>query len=279
MKITVVLILVILLLEGCDLFSPDEKVENYVVKVEADSGVTVFPQIATVHQGEEVTFTYTIKEGYVLESITVNGVSITPVSNSFSVIANSDQTVRVTTKEKPKFIISASAGLNGTISPSGEVKVIEGKNQKFSIIPNVGFLVDTLRIDGQEIVPSVTYTFYDVSSNKKIEVTFKKDSILWPLLNIEWSRDSVYIDDNKYYEPGKEIINFYPGGRYTKLKDNILYEWTDWALDKNKTPVLLFYGGRSCVLELINGQKLILSHINEYNQKVTLVFSNHGYKN
>jgi len=41
---SVVLILVILLLEGCNLFSPDEKEEFCVVVVEADSGVTVLPQ-------------------------------------------------------------------------------------------------------------------------------------------------------------------------------------------------------------------------------------------
>ena len=41
MKNSVVLIVVIMLLEGCELFSPDEKEVFYVVKVEADIGVTV----------------------------------------------------------------------------------------------------------------------------------------------------------------------------------------------------------------------------------------------
>lgn len=275
MKNTVVLILVILLFEGCDF----GKEEMYVVKVEADIGVTVSPLNATVHQGETVTFTYTLKEGYDLVSIVVNGVSITPSSYTFTIIANSPElTVKVTTKEKQKFIITAIAGLNGTISPIGDVTVTEGQDQVFSIIPNTGFLVESLKIDDKEIVsPVKSYTFENVTSSKKIEATFKKDSLLWPLIYIEWSRDSVYIDDNKYYEPGKEILNFYPDGKATILWNNALYD-RNWALDKSKAPALLIYGGRSNKIEKINEQELIFSHINEYGQKVTLVCSNHGYK-
>jgi hypothetical protein len=96
-------------------------------------------------------------------------------------------------------------------------------------------------------------------------------------LYIEWSRDSVYIDDNKYYEPAQEIFNFNLGGKYTKLKNNILYEGS-WTLDNSKTPALLIYGGRSNKIEKISEQELIFSHINELGQKVTLVCRNHRYK-
>ena len=156
---------------------------------------------------------------------------------------------------------------------------MEGQDQTFSIIPDIGFLVETLIIGDQEIAsPVSSYTFSNVTFNKKIEATFKKDSLLWPLLYIEWSRDSVYIDDNKYYEPGKEILNFYSGGRYTVLWNNKLYDLTGWAVDKSKNPAILTYDGRLCKIEEINEQKLIFSYINADNQKVTHVYSNHGYK-
>lgn len=280
MKNSVVLILVILLLEGCNLFSPDEKEEFCVVVVEADSGVTVLPQKTTVHLGEQVTFTYILKEGYKLDNIIVNGVSIIPSDNSFSVIADSPElTVRITTKQE--LIISAIAGPNGSIDPSGDVVVIEGEDKTFWISPNAGFLTDTLRIDGQEIALSTSYTFSNVTSNKKIEVTFKKDSILWPLLNIEWSRDSLYVDNNKHYQPEKEILNFYPGGNYTKFWNGKLYErtgWAGWAVDKTQNPVILTYEGRSCKIEKISEEKLVFSYINEINQKVTHVYSAKRYK-
>lgn len=271
MKNTFVLILLILLFEGCDL----GKEEIYVVKVEADIGVTVSPLNATVHQGETVTFTYTLKEGYELDRIVMNGVTIIPFANSFSVTPTSpEMTVKVTTKEKQKFIISAIAKENGTISPMGDVTVVEGQDQAFSITPNIGFLVESLKIDGQAITSSASsYTFSKVTSNSEIEATFKKDSILWPLLYIEWNLDSIYIDNNKSPEAGEEILNFYSGGRYTVLWNNKLYDLTGWSVDKGKNPAILTYDGRSCKIEEINEEKLIFSYINEINQKVTHVYS------
>lgn len=126
-----------------------------------------------------------------------------------------------------------------------------------------------------------SYTFLSVSSNKSLDVTFKKDSILWPLLNIIWSRDSIYIDSWKWYEPGDEILNFSADGTYTSFWNNELYVrdgWMGWTLDRTKSPAVLKYGGRPCKLEKINIEKLIFSYINELNQKVTHVNSNHGYK-
>ena len=70
------------------------------MEVNTDNGVTVSPKSAIVNPGEKITFTYQLKEGYVLKGILLNGVSITPTSNTFSVTANSYQTISVTTEGK-----------------------------------------------------------------------------------------------------------------------------------------------------------------------------------
>lgn len=75
-----------------------------------------------------------------------------------------------------KYTITATAGANGTISPSGSVKVTAGGSQTFTISPSSGYVIDTLKVDGLEVKAATSYTFSDVNTNHTIEVTFKQES-------------------------------------------------------------------------------------------------------
>ena len=75
-----------------------------------------------------------------------------------------------------EYTITATAGANGTISPSGAVKVTAGSSQTFTISPSSGYVIDTLKVDGLEVTAATSYTFSDVSANHTIEVTFKQES-------------------------------------------------------------------------------------------------------
>ena len=72
--------------------------------------------------------------------------------------------------------ITATAGANGTISPSGAVKVTAGGSQTFTISPSSGYVIGTLKVDGLEVTAATSYTFSDVNINHTIEVTFKQES-------------------------------------------------------------------------------------------------------
>ncbi len=75
-----------------------------------------------------------------------------------------------------EYSITATAGANGTISPSGAVKVTAGSSQTFTISPSSGYVIDTLKVDGLEVTVATSYTFSDVNTNHTIEVTFKQES-------------------------------------------------------------------------------------------------------
>ena len=70
--------------------------------------------------------------------------------------------------------ITASAGINGSVSPSGSVSVREGGNQTFSITPYEGFAVADVMIDGKSIGVVSVYTFENVVSSHSIEASFIK---------------------------------------------------------------------------------------------------------
>lgn len=281
MKKLIFLALLIVLLAGCDFLSLKKGEEFFAVNVTADSGVTVTPMKAMVQKGENAIFTYTLKEGYVLNSIIVDGVSITPSSGSFTLTnIGSNKQVNIITKEKekPTFIISANADPNGRVTPSGDITVTEGQNKTFSIVANPGFLQDILKVN-DVIVPSVSsYTFSNVTSNAKLDVTFKKDSLLWPMLYIEWKQDSTYIDQYKWPEIDGDILNIYPDGTLVRTVKGVLRPPENYILDRSKSPVTIAYGGRICKIEEINDQRFVISYINGANQYVQLIFKNNGYK-
>ncbi|MDR2712583.1 MAG: InlB B-repeat-containing protein [Clostridiales bacterium] len=71
------------------------------------------------------------------------------------------------------YTITASAGSNGSIAPSGSVIVVEGANQTFNFIPLSGYEVDTVTVDGTAAPKANSYTFTNVTANHEIHVTFK----------------------------------------------------------------------------------------------------------
>jgi hypothetical protein len=68
--------------------------------------------------------------------------------------------------------ITASAGANGTISPSGAIIVAYGASQTFTMNPNTGYYIATLTVDGSPVTPAPRYTFTNVTANHTISVTF-----------------------------------------------------------------------------------------------------------
>jgi len=75
------------------------------------------------------------------------------------------------------FDITVTADSNGSITPSGTVKVVDTINQTFIFTPNTCYEIDSLWIDGvyePDSIAAGSYTFYNVTKNHSIKVSFKK---------------------------------------------------------------------------------------------------------
>ncbi|MFQ9149486.1 MAG: S-layer homology domain-containing protein [Eubacteriales bacterium] len=72
------------------------------------------------------------------------------------------------------YTIKATAGAGGSISPSGNVSVREGRDQTFTITPDTGYTVSDVRIDGNSVGAVESYTFENVGRTHTIEVIFMK---------------------------------------------------------------------------------------------------------
>lgn len=72
------------------------------------------------------------------------------------------------------YTIKATAGAGGSISPSGNVSVREGRARTFTITPDKGYAISNVKIDGKSIGAVKSYTFENVRRNHAIEVIFMK---------------------------------------------------------------------------------------------------------
>ncbi|HXC02605.1 MAG TPA: polysaccharide lyase family 7 protein, partial [Opitutaceae bacterium] len=83
-------------------------------------------------------------------------------------------------QQVPTFTITASAGSNGSISPSGTVTVNSGASQSFTITPSSGFVVSSVTVDGASQGAITTYKFSNVTANHTISATFASSGGLNP---------------------------------------------------------------------------------------------------
>lgn len=88
-----------------------------------------------------------------------------------TVTMNANKSVTATFSIKT-YTITATAGSNGTISPSGAVTVNYGANKTFTMTPNTGYQVADVLVDGVSVGVQTTYTFTNVTANHTISVNF-----------------------------------------------------------------------------------------------------------
>ena len=74
------------------------------------------------------------------------------------------------------YIIKASAGSGGTISPNGNVSVLHGSSKSFTITASDGYKITDVLVDGKSVGAVATYTFSNVREAHTITVSFTKEA-------------------------------------------------------------------------------------------------------
>ncbi|MBN1990681.1 MAG: chitobiase/beta-hexosaminidase C-terminal domain-containing protein [Bacteroidales bacterium] len=106
---------------------------------------------------------------------TVNKTGFVEATGAVTVVdADVNQAVALT---RVSYTIAASAGENGTITPTGDVSVAHGNNQAFVVEAAAGYHIASLLVNGTEVaeaagVASYTYTFSNVVADATITATF-----------------------------------------------------------------------------------------------------------
>ncbi|MBI3634213.1 MAG: hypothetical protein HY228_01180 [Candidatus Yonathbacteria bacterium] len=150
---------------------------TYTITSTTGTNGTISPLGATILlQGADQTYTITPTSGYVVDTLTVDSVSIATTTSYTFTNAQANHAIAVTFSLIPPppgtFAITATAGANGGVSPTGVTIVTQGNSQTYTITPSSGYSIGTLTVDTVSIATSTSYTFTNVQTNHTIEATF-----------------------------------------------------------------------------------------------------------
>ena len=143
------------------------------------------------------------------------------------------------------YTIKATAGAGGSISPSGNVSVREGRAQTFTITPDKGYAVSNVKIDGKSIGAVKSYTFKNVRRNHAIEVIFTKvngnpqTGVFVDVATGSYYEDAVDWAVENGITKGTDDTHFSPDGICTRAQA-VTFLWRTAGSPASKTSTMPF---------------------------------------
>lgn len=147
---------------------------TYTIMATAGPNGSITPSgSVSVNHGDNQSFTIIPATNYQVADVMVDGSSVGAVTSYTFTNVISDHTITASfsINTPNTYTITASAGANGSITPSGSVTVTHGESQAFTITPDTGYHVADVVVDGSSVGAVSSYTF-NVTSDHTINATF-----------------------------------------------------------------------------------------------------------
>ncbi|WP_232623055.1 PKD domain-containing protein [Pareuzebyella sediminis] len=152
-------------------FSAVEAV-SYTITASSGLGGAISPVGATeVDSGADQLFEMTPEEGYQIADVLIDGNSVGAVESYLFENVTTAHTIEVSF-ERITYIITASSGLGGEISPAGSIELQEGAAQVFEMTPEEGFEIADVLVDNVSLGVIENYTFTNVTESHSIHIIF-----------------------------------------------------------------------------------------------------------
>ena len=154
---------------------------NYTIIATAEANGDITPSgNVVVVGGTSPTFSFKSDPCYMVDKVFVGG-----VENAAAAVAgiytfdniHADDSIRVTFKQK-SYTITVITGANGVTTPTVNTSVLCGDNKIFTFIPDVGYIIENVFVDGVQNADATTngnYTFINVTENHIIAVIFQSE--------------------------------------------------------------------------------------------------------
>lgn len=157
---------------------------SYTITASAGNGGTISNVGSTsVNCGDDITYTITPDEGYMISDIEVDGQSIgTESSYSFTNVT-SDHTISATFEIIPagEVVIVVNADTEGgSVSPTGTQTITEGEDFTFTVTPDDCYEIGIVTVNGNEVSldENNSYTIANVTEPQSINATFNRLSYI-----------------------------------------------------------------------------------------------------
>ena len=146
----------------------------FIITASADANGTITPAGAVaVASGANQTFSIAANNCYQVADVVVDGISQGAISSYTFTVITATHSISATFSQL-SYNITASAGVNGTITPNGATQVNCGTSQTFSIAANSCYQVADVIVDGVSQGAISSYTFTNVTATHSISATFSQ---------------------------------------------------------------------------------------------------------
>ena len=207
-----------------------------IIRIEGDSntnGLTARLQIssgATLNGDVSIGFnTYDLVEDKLQNEGTINGdvsleartgltdtgtINGTVTIGEIVIVDNSGTINNVVgaTPDTASDTITATAGPNGSISPSGAVVVQPGQAQTFTITPDTGYDIRDVLVDGVSVGARTSVTFMSAIKDHTITASFVRNNFIEPTYYPDYDEDVDYLppaEDEEAEEAPEETQDLY----------------------------------------------------------------------
>lgn len=128
-----------------------------------------------VEQGQDQAFTMTPAEGQIVSDVKIDGVSRGSITKYTFKKVGRDHTIEAFfTGGTGVPMITVTHGDNGLVCPDGNVAVAYGGSKTFKFVPDPGYGVSEVLVDGVSHGKIATYTFSGVTGPHTLDVQFSK---------------------------------------------------------------------------------------------------------
>lgn len=142
---------------------------EYNITATAGSGGAITPGSTTVDSGQSAKFTISVNSGYVIQSVTGCGGTLS--GNTYTTApATANCTVNASFKPVT-YTVTASAGSGGTITPASTT-ISSGQTAKFTVSANSGYAIKSVTGCGGTLA-GTTYTTGAVVADCAVSATFE----------------------------------------------------------------------------------------------------------
>lgn len=164
----------------------NENIERYLggeanvntksITVFCDGNGTITPSGSfSVNQGKDITFETTPKEGYVLEAIKVNNVSVVAKDGKYTLKNVTDDTVISASFKKAFYPMDIKIIGNGIVSPADGEVVTHGDTVTIKCLPDGGYRLAEVKINGKKVAVESNECKFKVTQAPVIEVKFVEE--------------------------------------------------------------------------------------------------------
>ena len=155
-----------------------QPIPHYIVASAGVGGsIEPYGSVEVMHRYSR-TFSIIPDTGYHVDDVLVDSVSVGAVT-SYTFTADTFTEIGPYHTISVSFAINvytikASAGVGGSITPSGAILVEHGADQIFGILPDVHLHVSDVIVDGSSVGPVSKYSFRDIITDHRIQAIFSK---------------------------------------------------------------------------------------------------------